>query len=130
MLLVSGLLQISVLQLSHVSKSGARLAFLHQRVKDRKYTCSWFCSRCKTLHPWSTKTCLKKCKSCSKTFSHLTPGIQVLGQKPTDKIPWCNRITTWLIRGQIPKGINRRDTVLPEEVWEGRNLRQNHVEID
>lgn len=100
---------------SLVSKSGASLAFLHQRVKDRKYTCSWFCSRCKILHPWSRETCLKEYKSCSETFNHLTPGIQVLGQKPTDKIPQCNNnITTWLIHGQIPKRINRRDTLFLE----------------
>lgn len=106
------------------------LPFSTRELRREKYTCSWFCSRCKILHTWSTKTCLKKYKSCSETFNHLTPGIQVSGQKPTDKIPQCSNITTWLIHGQIPKRINRRDTVFPEEVWEGRNLRQNHLEID
>lgn len=104
--------------------------FLHQRVKEGKYTCSWFCSRCKTLHPWSTETCLKNTRAVVRHSIIWLQEPKSWDKKTTDKIPQCNNITTWLIHGQIPKRINRRDTVFPEEVWEGRNLRQNHVEID
>lgn len=52
----------------------------------------------------SIETCLKKYKSWSETFNHLTPGIKDLRQKTMDKIPRCDNITAMHIRGQNQQG--------------------------